>query len=175
MLPSDWVWNSYCRSYVNLPAGLCELVLSLPYLVLLLFLFLCCCLCSCAVHRDLADVLGVLADVAMVSSPLVGRGYHSASMVGNQSTGRVSLLDQRCQPINRSNFSPGPWNYRCGLPNKTPKLVFASHGATQAPSACAQRAQKGLQAANRALKARGLQLVWLLQLFRIYTSWLVFL
>jgi hypothetical protein len=80
-----------CELVLSLPTGLCELVLSLPYLVLLLFLFLCCCLCSCAVRRDLADVLGVLADVAMVSSPMVGKGYHSASMVGNQSTGRVSL------------------------------------------------------------------------------------
>jgi hypothetical protein len=122
-----------CELVISLPAGLCELVLSLPYLVLLLFLFLCCCLCSCAVRRDLADVLGVLADVAMVSSPLVGRGYHSASMVGNQSTGRVSLPGQRCQPINRSSFSPGPWNCHCGLPNEMPKLIFASHGATQAP------------------------------------------
>jgi hypothetical protein len=69
----------------------------------------------------------------MVFSPLVGRGYHSTSMVGNQSTGRVSLPRQRCQPINQSSFSPGPWNCRCGLPNKTPKLVFASDGATQAP------------------------------------------
>jgi hypothetical protein len=69
----------------------------------------------------------------MVSSPLGGRGYHSASNVGNQSTGRVSLPGQRCQPINRSIFSPMPWNYRCGLPNKTTKLVFASHDATQAP------------------------------------------
>jgi hypothetical protein len=89
-------------------------------------------LCSCAVRRDLADVLGVLADVAMVSSPLVGRGYHSASIVGNQSTGRVSLPGQRCQLINRSSFSPGTWNCRCGLPNKTPKLVFASHDTTHA-------------------------------------------
>jgi hypothetical protein len=93
---------------VNLPAGLCELVLSLSYLVLLLFLFLCCYLCSCAVRPDFADVLGVLADVAMVSSPLVGRGYHSASMVGNQSIGRVSLSGQCCQPINQSSFSPEP-------------------------------------------------------------------
>jgi hypothetical protein len=121
-----------CELVLSLPAGLCELVLSLPYLVLLLFLFLCCCLCSCAVRRDLADVLGVLADVAMISSPLVG-GYHSASMVGNQSTGRVSLPGQRCQPIIRSSFYPGPMNCRCGLPNKMPKLVFASHGATWAP------------------------------------------
>jgi hypothetical protein len=90
---------------------------------------LCCSLCSCAFRR----VLAVLADVAMVSSPLVERGYHSASMVGNQSTGRVSLPGQRCQPINRSSFSLGPWNCRCGLPNETSKLVFASHGATQAP------------------------------------------
>jgi hypothetical protein len=70
---------------LSLPAGLCELVLSLPYVVLLLFLFLCCCLCSYAVHRDLADVFGVLTDVAMVSSPLVERGYHSASIMHNQS------------------------------------------------------------------------------------------
>jgi ABC-type polysaccharide/polyol phosphate export permease len=56
---------------LSLPAGLCELVLSLPYLVLQLFLFLCCCLCSCAVRRDLGDVFGVLADVAMVSSPRI--------------------------------------------------------------------------------------------------------
>jgi hypothetical protein len=34
------------------------------------------------------------------------------------------------------------------------KLVFASHGATQAPSACAQGAQKGLQATNRAHSLR---------------------
>jgi hypothetical protein len=55
------------------------------------FVFLCGSLCSCVVRhvladvrRVLADVLRVLADVAMVSSPLVGRGYHSASMGGNQ-------------------------------------------------------------------------------------------
>jgi hypothetical protein len=36
-------------------------------------------------------------------------------------------------------------------PNKTTKLVFASHGAIQAPNAFAQGAQKGLQATNRAL------------------------
>jgi hypothetical protein len=50
----------------------------------LLFVFLCGSLCSCAVRRVLADVLRVLADVAIVSLPLVGRGYHSASMGGNQ-------------------------------------------------------------------------------------------
>jgi hypothetical protein len=96
-----------CELILSLPAGLCELILCLPYLVLLLFLFLCCWLCSCVVRHDLANILGVLADVAMVSSPLVGRGYHSASMIGNQSTDRVSLSGQRCQPINRSSFSPG--------------------------------------------------------------------
>jgi hypothetical protein len=117
---------------------------------MLLLVFVCGSLCYCAVRRDLADVLGVLADVAMVSSPLVKRGYNSASMVGNQSIGRVSLPGQRYQPINRSSFSPGPWNCRCGLPNEMTKLVFASHGATQAPSACVQGAQKGLHATNRA-------------------------
>jgi hypothetical protein len=50
----------------------------------LLFVFLCCSFCSCVVRRVLADVLRVLADVTMVSSPLVGRGYHSATMIGNQ-------------------------------------------------------------------------------------------
>jgi hypothetical protein len=62
----------------------------------LLLLFVCGSLCSCAVRHDLADVLRVLADIAMVSSPLVGKGYHSASMVDNQSTGRVSLPGQCC-------------------------------------------------------------------------------
>jgi hypothetical protein len=61
--------------------------------------------CSCAVCHDLADVLGVLADVAMVSSPLVGRGYHSASMVGNQSTGRVSLPSAANQSTGRVSLS----------------------------------------------------------------------
>jgi hypothetical protein len=35
-------------------------------------------------------------------------------------------------------------------PNKKPKLIFASHDAIQAPSACVQEAQKKLQAINRA-------------------------
>jgi hypothetical protein len=135
------MWT-YLLVYVNLPAGLCELVLSLPYLVLLLFLFLCCCLCSCAVHRDLADILGVLAGVAMVSSPLVGRGYHSASMVGNQ-IDRVSLPGQRCQPINRSSFSPGPWNCRCGLPNETPKLVLHCMVRSRPPAPAPRKPKKG--------------------------------
>jgi hypothetical protein len=56
-------------------------------------MFLCGSLCFCAVRHVLADVLRVLANVAMVSSLLVGRVYHSASMVSNQSTGRVSLPD----------------------------------------------------------------------------------
>jgi hypothetical protein len=38
---------------------------------------------------------------------------------------------------------------RCSPPNETPKLTFVSHGATQAPSVCAQRAQKMVQATNR--------------------------
>jgi hypothetical protein len=117
--------NSYL---ISLPAGLCELILSLPYLVLLLFLFLCCCLCSYVVCRDLADV-------AMVSSPLVGRGYHSASMVGNQSTGRVSLPGQRCQPINRSSFSPGP-----ALPTNQP-VEFLSRALEISLWATKQNAQ----------------------------------
>jgi hypothetical protein len=87
--------------YLGIPMSDKKLTLAL------LFLSLCCCLCSCAVHRVLSDVLVVLANVAMVSSPLVGRGYYSASMVGNQSTGRVSLPGQRCQPINRSSSLMG--------------------------------------------------------------------
>jgi hypothetical protein len=67
-------------------------------------MFMCGSLCSCAVRRDLADILCVLADVAMVSSPLLGRGYQyqwlatnqpveflSRGSAANQSTGRVSL------------------------------------------------------------------------------------
>jgi hypothetical protein len=118
---------------VNLPTGLCELVITLPYLVLLLFMFL----CSCAVRHDLSDVLGVLADVAMVSSPLVGRGYHSASMVGNQSTGRVSLLGLGIVVV--------------GYQTKCPSWFLHRMVRPRPPSACAQGAQKGLQATNRAL------------------------
>jgi hypothetical protein len=70
-------------SYLDYPIYSSDVVCVL----VLLFVFLCCSSCSCVVRRVLADVLGVLADVAMVSSPLIGRGYHSVSMVGNQSTG----------------------------------------------------------------------------------------
>jgi hypothetical protein len=51
---------------------------------------------SPVVRRVLADVLHVLnahpvLDVAMVSSPHIGRGYHRASMVDNQTHTRWAV------------------------------------------------------------------------------------
>jgi hypothetical protein len=55
------------------------------------------------VLRVLRDVLHVLADVAMISSPQVGKGYHSASKVDNQTHTKVSssALKALAQPTNQ--------------------------------------------------------------------------